>query len=69
MDELLPPERVEYHEAYFQFGEDEPICFAYAVDEFSLTLSPEKHEMPTVVFSDGRGNEFKIFLKKRTHEL
>ena len=53
------------HEAYFQFGENEPIKLAYvAGGEFSITLKATEVGDPEVVFSDGKGNEFKLFLKR-----
>jgi hypothetical protein len=62
VDEL---DEISIHEVFFQFGEDEPIKFAYvAGGEFSLTLAAVETENPQVVFSDGKGNEFKLFLKK-----
>ena len=69
MEDLKEP---EVHEVYFQFGNDEPIKFAYvAGDEsdntsFSLTLKAGSVEEPGVTFSDGKGNEFKLFMKKST---
>lgn len=62
-DELM--DEIEFHEVFFQFGEDEPIKFAYvAGGQFSLTLKSVDVEDPSVEFSDGKGNTFKIFLKK-----
>jgi hypothetical protein len=62
VDEL---DEMSIHEVFFQFGEDEPIKFAYvAGGEFSLTLAAVETENPQVIFNDGKGNEFKLFLKK-----
>lgn len=59
----ISPESV--HDIYFQFGEDEPIHFAYTVgDQFSLTLQAVETNEPAVTFSDGKGNSFKIFMRK-----
>ena len=53
------------HEAYFQFKDGEPIKLAYvAGGEFSITLKATEVDNPEVVFADGKGNEFKLFLKK-----
>jgi hypothetical protein len=61
MEEFKPLIR----EVYFKFGDDEPIKFAHTTgDEFSLTLKDGAEE-PTVVFSDGKGNLFTMFIKKR----
>ena len=60
-DELQIP---EVHEAYFQFDNEEPVRFAFvAGGEFSLTLRAVETDNPTISFSDGKGKEFKIFLK------
>ena len=76
MDELMedlpsvPVNELTYHEAFFQFGEEDPICFAYAEHgEFSIILNAERTEEPAIIFNDGKGKEFKIFLKKSTHEF
>jgi hypothetical protein len=76
MDELMddPPsvseDSITYHEAFFQFGDEDPICFAYAEHgEFSIILNAEMTEEPAIIFSDGKGKEFKLFLKKSTHEF
>lgn len=76
MDELMddPPSvsenSVTYHEAFFQFGDEDPICFAYAEHgEFSIILNAEMTEEPAIIFNDGKGKEFKVFLKKSTHEF
>ena len=54
------------HEVYFQFDDDEPIKLAYLVDEdeFSLTLKAIDENDPMITFSNGKGKEFKLFLKK-----
>jgi hypothetical protein len=60
-DELQIP---EVHEAFFQFNDDEPVRFAFvAGGEFSLTLRAVETNTPSVTFTDGKGKEFKIFLK------
>jgi hypothetical protein len=76
MDELMDDlsdqseNRIAYHEVFFQFGEDEPICFAYAEHgDFSIILNAELTEEPAIVFNDGKGKEFKLFLKKSIHEF
>ncbi len=72
MDDLseLSENQITYHEVFFQFGEEEPVCFAYAEHgDFSIILNTELTEQPTIVFNDGKGKEFKIFLKKSIHEF
>jgi hypothetical protein len=60
-DELQIP---EVREVFFQFDDDQPVKFAYvAGDEFSLKLIAIETSNPTISFSDGKGKEFKIFLK------
>jgi hypothetical protein len=60
-DELQIP---EVHEVFFQFDNDEPVKMAYVTGgEFSLTLRAVETSIPTISFSDGKGKEFKIFLK------
>lgn len=55
----------EIHEVFFQFNEEEPVKIAYVAGEnFSLTLETGHVEQPTIVFADGKGKEFKLFLKK-----
>lgn len=68
MDDLAIP---EIHEVYFQFGDEEPIKFAYVTksdDEdakFSLSLQASIGvDDPAITFSDGKGKEFKLFMKK-----
>lgn len=63
MDELM--EDFLIHEVYFQFDEEEPIKMAYVSGgSFSLVLETGETDEPEVVFADGKGKEFKIFLKK-----
>ena len=64
MEELIPSENL--NNAFFRFNEDEPIQFAVVESELVLRVvsSPEEPE-PTVTFSDGKGNQFSIFLQKR----
>jgi hypothetical protein len=72
MDDLseLSENQITYHEVFFQFGEEEPVCFAYSEHgDFSIILNAELTEQPTIVFNDGKGKEFKIFLKKSIHEF
>lgn len=65
LDELMEDFLPLIREVYFQFGDDEPIQFAHTTgDEFSLTLKDGAEE-PTVIFSDGKGNSFTMFIKKR----
>lgn len=55
----------EIYEVFFQFGHDEPIKFAQSSgNEFSIKLVSVETDNPTIVFSDGNGKEFKLFLKK-----
>ena len=68
MDDLAVP---EIHEVYFQFNDDEPIKFAYVTKsenedaKFSLTLQAGLgSDDPGITFSDGKGREFKMFMKK-----
>jgi hypothetical protein len=66
MDDLpsIPENLITYHEAFFQFGDEDPICFAYAEHgEFSIILNADLKEEPAIIFNDGKGKEFKIFLK------
>lgn len=64
-DVFLPP----IHEAFFQFGDEEPIRIAYvAGGEFSLVLKAEREENTEIEFSDGKGKSFKLFLKKSTED-
>ena len=59
-DDIFP----EIHEVFFQFDEEEPIKFAYSVGrEYSIRLIMTETDTPTVSFTDGRGKEFKIFMK------
>lgn len=53
------------HEVFFQFDDEEPIKMAYVIggDEFSLTLKGGETGEPSIVFTDGKGKEFKIFMK------
>ena len=67
MDELmedLNPESL-VREVYFQFKDGEPVKFANTIgNNFSLVLEDGAEE-PSVTFSDGKGNEFTIFIKRR----
>lgn len=70
-DELMSepqemPEKAPTYAGFFQFGEDEPIRFATVVEGYklSITLDGSATEIPEVNFSDGKGNSFKMFLKK-----
>lgn len=61
----LDSEMPDVYEVFFQFDEEEPIKMAYvAGTTFSLTLEASKTEIPTIVFADGKGKEFKFFMKK-----
>jgi hypothetical protein len=61
LEDSLP----DVYEVFFQFDEEEPIKMAYvAGTTFSLTLEASKTEIPTIVFADGKGKEFKFFMKK-----
>lgn len=63
MDDIF--DQISY-EAFFQFDENEPVQFATVLDghKISITLDASGIEEPEVNFSDGNGNNFKIFLKK-----
>lgn len=67
MDDLKVP---DVHEVFFQFDNDEPVKFAYVAGDdpettqFSLTLKPTSLNEPSIVFTDGKGKEFKLFMKK-----
>lgn len=62
-DEFM--EEWDVREVLFQFDNEDPILFARCLGEnFSLTLSSESTDEPTIVFSNGKGKEFKIFLRK-----
>ncbi len=55
------------HDAFFQFGEEDPIKFAFvAGGELSLTLKAQETDDTVVEFNDGKGKSFKIFLKLNT---
>jgi hypothetical protein len=56
----------QVYEVFFQFGEEDPIKMAYSLDgEFSITMIASKEtEAPQIIFTDGKGKEFKIFMKK-----
>lgn len=63
-DEL---DEIQVHEVFFQFDDEEPVRIAFvAGGEFSLTLLTTETENPEIVFSNGKGKEFKLFLKKST---
>jgi hypothetical protein len=63
MEELNPESLIR--EVYFRFGEGEPVKFAYTTgNNFSLVLEDGAEE-PSVTFSDGKGNEFTIFIKRQ----
>ena len=65
MENIFELKETDLHEVFFQFNEEEPIKIAYvAGGEFSLTLRNGETENPSIVFSDGKGKEFKIFMKK-----
>ena len=54
------------NQAFFQFNEEEPIQFALVDSDLVLRLViTEEEPNPAVIFSDGKGNQFSIFLKKR----
>jgi hypothetical protein len=67
IDELNEPVIYEVH---FQFNDDESVNFAHVTNnenedaKFSLTLKAENTLEPSVMFSDGKGNKFKLFMKK-----
>ena len=62
-DELM--DEPEVHQAYFQFGNDEPILIGFvAGGEFSLTLKTDQTNLPEIEFQDGKGKTFKLFLKQ-----
>ena len=57
--------RSQIKSAYFQFNEDDPIHFAHVLDgELVIRLIAEDVDDPQITFSDGKGNQFSIFLKK-----
>ncbi len=67
MDDL---DEIEVHDVLFQFDDEEPVKIAYvAGGKFSLTLATAETETPEIVFSNGKGKEFKIFLRKSKDEL
>ena len=56
---------ITVHDVLFQFDDEEPVKFAYSAGgQFSLTLVALETDTPEIVFSDGKGREFKIFLKQ-----
>lgn len=62
MDDL---DQIEIHDVFFQFDEEEPVKIAYvAGGQFSLTLATVETDEPEIVFSNGNGKEFRIFLKR-----
>lgn len=61
MEDVIMP---DIHEAFFQFGEEDPIRFAFvAGGELSLTLKAQETDDTVVEFNDGKGKSFRIFLK------
>ena len=63
MEDITPESLVR--EVCFRFGDEEPIKFAYTMgNEFSLVLEDGAEE-PSVTFSDGKGKEFTIFIKRK----
>lgn len=70
MDELMEDlssstGRSQIKSAYFQFDEDDPIHFAHVLDgELVIRLIAEEVDDPQIIFSDGKGKQFSIFLKK-----
>ena len=59
-------EDIIFHEAYFQFNDEQPIKFAFVSEgELSITLKSDSTNNPEVEFSDGKGKSFKIFLKQQ----
>ena len=63
-DELMDEPRK--FDVFFQFGEDKPIQMTTIENghKFSLTLDSSQIDDPAVEFADGKGNSFKIFMKK-----
>lgn len=50
----------------FQFNDDEPCLLAGANNkETSLTIRIRNKENSIITFSDGKGNDFKIFARER----
>ena len=57
------------HEVFFQFNDEDPVKFAYVAGDgddlqFSLVIKPSENEESSVIFTDGKGNEFKLFMRK-----
>lgn len=65
MDELAD-ETEDSYEAFFQFGDFDPVKFATVKGghTFSITLDASATEYPEINFTDGNGNQFKMLLKK-----
>jgi len=63
MEEISTP---EIYDAFFQFEEDEPVLFATVQGgKLTITLEAIGTETPEIIFGDGKGNFFKIFLQKQ----
>lgn len=66
MDELSISSDYSCSDVFFQFGNDDPVQIATVYDghKFSITLDDSDVESPVIQFADGKGNTFKIFMKK-----
>lgn len=61
---------ISVNEVYFQFDEDEPIKIGVFLDgDFSITLKPVEGSNSEIAFGDGKGKNFKLFLKKENELL
>lgn len=56
---------IENVEFCFQFGDDEPVVFAYGPNECSIRLSPTSNSEMT--FNDN-GRVFKLFARERQND-
>ena len=59
----------QLYEVRFQFNDDESYQVTFSSDpKFFLVLDGSQTEMPEVTFSNGKGDEFKLFMKKIDNE-